>query len=285
VGASKHPLEHYDSSSNRQYYELDLAGNVRRLRAPGGADLGGYRYTAFGGSITDATAPTAPTGVNALPVRWKGRWLMYSTGSGAGLVELYDMRARWWWPQGGVFVSVDDFAYQDSRSTLWGWPGQNPMRFSDPSGHIWWIVGGAALGAAADLGVQLYGNGGNLGDVDWGEVGAGALGGAVLASGAEFLAAGGIFSAASTSGELTAVTTWAPQGVDATISAGRWVVLGGATLRNWLLSGAQYPFNNSTTQYVLKSELEAVPNELGGAAGQCVAAVKQGIGQRLLSGE
>jgi RHS repeat-associated protein len=135
VGASRHPLEHTDNSGNRQYYELDLAGNVRRLRAPGGADLGGYRYTAFGGSITDATAPTAPTGVNALPVRWKGRWLMYSTGSGAGLVELYDMRARWWWPQGGVFVSVDYFGYHDDRSTLWGWPGQNPLAWSDPTGH------------------------------------------------------------------------------------------------------------------------------------------------------
>jgi RHS repeat-associated protein len=130
-----HPLEHVDASSNRQYYELDLAGNVRRLRAPGGADLGGYRYTAFGGSVSDPTTPAAPTGVNALPVRWKGRWLMYSTGAGASLVELYDMRARWWWPQGGVFVSVDGFQYQDNNGSLWAWPSQNPLRFSDPSGH------------------------------------------------------------------------------------------------------------------------------------------------------
>jgi RHS repeat-associated protein len=132
-----HPLEHFDTAGNRQYYELDLAGNVRRLRAPNGVDLGGYRYTAFGQQVTDGSAPTAPQGVNALPVRWKGRWLMYSAGVGtAGAVELYDMRARWWWPQGGVFVSVDDFGYADPTSTLWAWPGQNPLRWSDPSGHF-----------------------------------------------------------------------------------------------------------------------------------------------------
>jgi YD repeat-containing protein len=136
-----HPLEHVDETGVRQYYELDLAGNVRRLRGPApvggvGADLGGYRYTAFGSSITDASAPSAPTGAAALPVRWKGRWLMYTTGSGAGLVELYDMRARWWWPQGGVFVSVDGLGFHDSNATLWAWPGQNPYAYEDPSGHI-----------------------------------------------------------------------------------------------------------------------------------------------------
>jgi hypothetical protein len=43
VGAPHHPLEHDDYLGNRQYYEVDLAGNVRRLRGTGGNDLGGYR--------------------------------------------------------------------------------------------------------------------------------------------------------------------------------------------------------------------------------------------------
>jgi len=33
---------------NDDYYEVDLAGNVRGLRASGDASLGGYRYSAFG---------------------------------------------------------------------------------------------------------------------------------------------------------------------------------------------------------------------------------------------
>src|SRR5206468_4996426 len=95
VGASPHPLEHFDAKGNRQFYEVDLAGNVRRLRASGGTGLGGYRYTAFGEMVTtalDANAPPAPQGANDLPVKWKGRWLMYSANVGtANAVELYDM--------------------------------------------------------------------------------------------------------------------------------------------------------------------------------------------------
>lgn len=38
-------------------------------------------------------------------------------------------------PGAGVFLSVDEYEYQDSNSTLWGWPNQNPARFRDPSGR------------------------------------------------------------------------------------------------------------------------------------------------------
>ena len=75
---------------------------------PGGVDLGGYRYTAFGETYTDDASFNAPTGVNALPIRWKVAWLMYSAAGS----DLYDMRARWWWPQGGVFVQVDGFDWE-----------------------------------------------------------------------------------------------------------------------------------------------------------------------------
>jgi RHS repeat-associated protein len=110
--------------------------------SPQGLDLGGYRYTAFGETYTDDPAFVAPTGVNVLPIRWKGAWLMYSTGAGtAGAVDLYDMRARWWWPQGGVFLSIDNLQYARTQSTLWAWPNENPIRFSDPFGHDIWIEG------------------------------------------------------------------------------------------------------------------------------------------------
>jgi RHS repeat-associated protein len=131
-----HPLEHDDYNGNRQYYEVDLAGNVRRLVGTGGVDLGGYRYTAFGETYTDDASYPAPTGVNALPVRWKGRWLAYSTGSGSSEIDLYDMRARWWCPQLGTFISVDGFAFHSMHTTLWGWGGQNPLRWRDTTGHL-----------------------------------------------------------------------------------------------------------------------------------------------------
>ncbi|MDP9036445.1 MAG: hypothetical protein M3O50_16715 [Myxococcota bacterium] len=125
------------------YYELDLAGNVRRLRDKTGADLGGYRYTAFGQMLAADGGTPAPSVEQ--PLRWKGR----------------------------MFVDVAGGIYDGERGV-----GLLPE---------------FALGTA--------------------------------------------FSGLSTSGGLTAVTSWAPQGVDATIAAGRWVMLGGATIRNWLLTG------------------------------------------------
>jgi len=45
------------------------------------------------------------------------------------------MRARQWVPELGSFLSIDEFAFHDARSTLWGWPRQNPIRWRDPSGR------------------------------------------------------------------------------------------------------------------------------------------------------
>jgi RHS repeat-associated protein len=115
-----------DTTFQTAYFELDLTGNVRRLRGTTGEDLGGYRYTAFGKAYpSDATTPQAQVDQ---PLRWKGRWFNALTG-------LYDVRARQWSPELGVFVSADEFGLMRKDSTLWGWPGQNPLRWSDPTGQ------------------------------------------------------------------------------------------------------------------------------------------------------
>ena len=64
-------------------------------------------------------------------LRWKGMW-RFDLGRG---VEVYDARARMWSPKLGTFLSVDEFAFHDQNSTLWGWGGQNPIRWSDPFGR------------------------------------------------------------------------------------------------------------------------------------------------------
>ncbi len=110
------------ATTNYNYYELDLAGNVRRLRASGGADLGGYRYSAFGQTVEDTT-------MIAQPLRWKARWFSPAAGG------TYDVRARQWLPELGAFLSADEFRYFRRKGTLWSWPKQNPIRYVDRSGR------------------------------------------------------------------------------------------------------------------------------------------------------
>jgi RHS repeat-associated protein len=117
-----HPLRMQRGLEPAVYFEIDLAGNVRRLRGPNGTDLGGYTYTAFGKIVTDDARIKQS-------LRWKGRW--YSPIAGG----IYDVRARQWSPELGSFLSVDEYEFQDPTTTLWAWPNQNPIRYQDPSGH------------------------------------------------------------------------------------------------------------------------------------------------------
>lgn len=64
--------------------------------------------------------------------RWKGRW----RSDFGGPDGTYDMRARVWAPEIGIFLSADAFAYHDANGTLWSWPNQNPVNLSDPSGNL-----------------------------------------------------------------------------------------------------------------------------------------------------
>jgi hypothetical protein len=105
-----------------------------------------------------------------------------------------------------------------------------------------------------------------------------ALAGSGLGAAAEIGAAA--FGPVGTTGGLTMVTSWAPEGVDPTIESGRWVMLGDATPVNYALSGViqkGYPLANAVTQYVLSSDL-AGPKPEGG--GPLLDAFKYAIGQR-----
>lgn len=103
-----HPLRiaRPGASTNYFYYEIDLAGNVRGLRANGGASLGGYRYAAFGKTVED-------TSLINQPLRWKARWFSPVAGG------TYDVRARQWSPELGVFLEIDELNEHDGRTTLW----------------------------------------------------------------------------------------------------------------------------------------------------------------------
>ena len=147
---------HLTKATTFAYYELDLAGNVRRLRAPGGGDLGGYRYSAFGQTLDDSVQDLLPHPPGQIvvdlpkqPLRWKGMWRFEVAGT-----ELYDARARMWSPALGSFLSVDEFDWHDPNTTLWGWPNQNPITFADPNGRG---IAGALVGGAVGTALGFWG--------------------------------------------------------------------------------------------------------------------------------
>jgi RHS repeat-associated protein len=121
-----HPLR-LSRSGASYFYELDLAGNVRRLRDANGTDLGGYRYTAFGVTFSPDAGTALPQ--VAQPLRWKGRWFENIAGGA------YEIRTRWWVPELATFVSIDLLTRHTTKTTAWGWPNQNPVRFRDLTGR------------------------------------------------------------------------------------------------------------------------------------------------------
>ena len=180
--------------SKTVYYELDLAGNVRRLRGDHGEDYGGYRYTAFGQTLEDTASSTLESLVPPVEqrLRWKARPRYVFGGT-----EVYDMRARQWAPELGAFLSIDKYRFHSPRTTLWGWPGQNPIRWRDPSGHD---AFGSAIGAGiggmigARVGFVLGGGAGLAGIAGGPAVAVTVPTGAFAGAGAG-LAAGGLIGA------------------------------------------------------------------------------------------
>jgi RHS repeat-associated protein len=159
--------------------------------------------------------------------------------------------ARDYDPEVGRWLARDPILFKGGQANLYVYAGNDPVNRIDPSGRFWWIVAGAAAGAAADAALQLYGNGGDFGKLDLGEIGTAAAVGALLPGlGAEIIL-GTAFSGVSTSGGLVAVTQWGGQ-------ASPWVMLGANTFRNYWLSGSPelgYARDDAQTLYVESSEL------------------------------
>lgn len=68
----------------------------------------------------------------------------------------------------GTYLQPDPLGIA-AGSNLYGYAGGNPVTYADPDGRnmVLLAFGGAALGAAVDLSLQLGANGGQLACVDW----------------------------------------------------------------------------------------------------------------------
>lgn len=232
---------HYDSNDRlvgfrrhdkEYFYDRDITGNILSIIDSHGNNMVNYAYTAYGIPSKSINENLQGEFINeALSIMeeniflYKGYIYDYDT-------NMYYCMSRYYDPEIGRWLSIDDVGYLDSQSVhglnLYAYCGNNPVMYSDPSGKfaisilamviIGTVVGGA-LGFGFDVGGQLINNGWNFNEVDWGSATNSTIVGAALgfsmAMGVGYL--GPVIAGASGASGMAALGAF---GVSATVSFG-----------------------------------------------------------------
>ena len=142
-------------SGKTSYYLQDGQGSTRALTDSSGVVTDTYSYTAFG-DLLDQTGTTENS-------------YLYTGQQFDSLTELYSLRARYYNPTIGRFLSQDTYPYNFGNPVelnRYGYTANNPINAFDPSGNglVEYAMQGAAigalLGAGTDFAAQVYANGG-----------------------------------------------------------------------------------------------------------------------------
>ena len=163
-------------------------GDVTHIYDMSGNLCAKYVYDAWGNHQIETNINDIAT-IN--PIRYRGYY--YDTETG-----LYYLQTRYYDPEIGRFMTIDDLAYLDPDSinglNLYAYCGNNPIMYSDPLGHFAitsFLIGLAVatlIGAAVGGASYAIGQGINYlitGDFEWswggfwGSIIGGAIGGAV----------------------------------------------------------------------------------------------------------
>ena len=148
-------------------------------------------YDAWGNhTVTDYTEYNLG---NINPIRYCGYY--YDTETG-----LYYLKSRYYDPQTGRFISMDDISYLDPETiggvNLYTYCLNNPVKYVDPIGHsvlltaiLVGVFSGFALGFGINIGEQLYNNGWNFNSIDLGS----AFNDAIVGAGLGFAFAMGVY--------------------------------------------------------------------------------------------
>ncbi len=119
----------YDNAT--YYYRKDAQGNVIALLDNTGAVVVKYAYDAWGNCLTTVRDINA-TGIADLnPFRYRGYYYDVET-------KLYFLKTRYYDPEIGRFITIDDISYLDPNSinglNLYAYCGNNPVMGYDPNG-------------------------------------------------------------------------------------------------------------------------------------------------------
>ena len=171
------------------YFE-DTQANIVALLDNTGAVVVKYKYDAWGKcKVLNASGVeiTDDSHIGVLnPFRYRSYY--YDTGIG-----LYFLKTRYYDPEIGRFITIDDLSYLDPDSingmNLYAYCGNNPVMGYDPNGTfaittaiIIGLIAGAVIGGTVG-GVVAYNNASASGATGWslvGQTALGVLGGAVV---------------------------------------------------------------------------------------------------------
>ena len=162
------------NNASKYFYVRDILQNILGIIDSNGNLVVKYNCDAWGNNqvITDTSGINLGT-IN--PFRYKGYYYDDETG-------LFWCNSRYYNPEWGRWISPDSIEYLDPSSinglNLYAYCANNPIMYSDPSGHMpeWaqWIVGGLAIAGLAVATALTFGAAG---------AGAVAVGAAMLAGG------------------------------------------------------------------------------------------------------
>ena len=119
-----------NEGSTRTYFLTDALGSTVALANAGGTLLQQYQYDPYGNVSTSGGATN--------PYQYTGR-----ENDGTGL---YYYRARYYSAAMGRFISEDAVGFSGGQLSFYGYAGESPLMYRDPSGHFLpeaAIIGGA----------------------------------------------------------------------------------------------------------------------------------------------
>jgi RHS repeat-associated protein len=174
-----------DSPTGMVWALADRLGSVETLTDGEGVVVDQRTFDSFGRVLSESNPSVQ------FRYGYTGRELDLESG-------LNYYRARYYDPANGRFISVDPMGFGAGDTNLYRYVGNSSTNATDPSGMWLNFAVGAAIGGGLDLGVQLWQNGGDLSNINWGSVGVSTLTGAIGGGIGGFLSKQGVGLAART---------------------------------------------------------------------------------------
>ena len=129
------------------FYRKDAQANIVALLDNNGSVVVKYKYDAWGKCQTTIVDSNATEIATLNPFRYRSYYFDIET-------NLYFLKTRYYDPEVGRFITIDDISYLDPESinglNLYAYCLNNPVMFYDPNGTF--VITGTALLAAALIG-------------------------------------------------------------------------------------------------------------------------------------